>query len=146
MYDMLKLIHPSFAEALPILTNVLSSFGLPRSCSKILATLYLSEKPLSGKELTQITGYSKSAVSATMKMLEARKIITVYKQGKNRIYAPNLTFSQLFIESHITILEKAKSLMKDLRYRKGNSISSKLEKMEKEISIILNLLKGDKDE
>lgn len=146
MYDTLKLVHPNFTEALPILISVLSSTGLPRSCSKILATLYLSDKPLSGKELTQITGYSKSAVSATMKMLEGRKIIRVYKQGKNRIYAPNLTFSQLFIESHITALEKAKSSMKDLRHRKGSSLSIKLEKLEKEISIILNLLKGIKDE
>ena len=63
------------------------SQGFDELSSRMIAILYSQPDPLTLEELSAITGYSFSAVSATMKLLSGIKIVEKTKRaGSKRLY------------------------------------------------------------
>ncbi len=141
----LKTLHPSVADALPALARLLHALGFPRCSARVLAALYLSDKPLTSKELIDITGYSKSSISAAMKMLEGRRLVHKLKQGRLGSYSPSVSLSQLFLEAQVNLLERTRAKMRELRSKANASLSSRLEHLEGELAHLIFKLKGDRD-
>ncbi|SES92718.1 DNA-binding transcriptional regulator GbsR, MarR family [Methanococcoides vulcani] len=65
----------------------MKSYGLDELSSKLLAILYSAPDPLTLEELSAMTGYSFSAVSAEMKMLSGIKLVEkTKKSGSKKLY------------------------------------------------------------
>jgi DNA-binding transcriptional regulator GbsR (MarR family) len=131
------------SDALPVLARLLYALGFPRSCARILAALYLSDRPLTSKELIDITGYSKSSVSAAMKMLEGRKLVRKLRQGRLGSYTPSVSLSQLFLEYQVSLLKRTRARVRELRARANATLREKLEHLELELERLISKLGGD---
>ena len=143
MHRPVKTPHPSVVEALPIISRLLHNLGFPKTCARILAALYFSDQPLTSKELIEITGYSKSSISAAVKMLESRRLVHKFKCGRYGSYAPSVSLSQLFLEAQVGLLERTRSRVSELRGRVNSSLGARLERMEKELAHLITKLKGE---
>lgn len=143
MHGPAETFHPGIVEALPVLSRLLHALGFPKGCARILAALYLSDKPLSSKELIEITGYSKSSVSAAVKMLEGKRLVRKFKHGRFGVYAPSISLSQLFLEAQIGLLNRARSRVRELKDRGNSSFSARLERVEKDLTRLIARLKGE---
>jgi len=143
MHGSVKTLHPSMLEALPAISRLLHNLGFPKTCAQILAALYLSDRPLTSKELIEITGYSKSSISAAVKMLESRRLVHKFKHGRYGSYTPSVSLSQLFLEAQVNLLERARSRVSELRGRVNSSLGARLERMEKELAHLITKLKGE---
>ncbi len=65
----------------------MKSYGLDELSSKLLAVLYSAPEPLTLDELSRMTGYSFSAVSAEMKLLSGIKLVEkTKKSGSKKLY------------------------------------------------------------
>lgn len=65
----------------------MKSYGLDELSSKLLAVLYSAPEPLTLDELSKMTGYSFSAVSAAMKLLSGIKLVEKTKRsGSKKLY------------------------------------------------------------
>ncbi len=133
-------------EALLVIAYLLTSAGLPRSGAVVLAALYLFSRPLSSKELIQITGYSKSAISAATRMLEGKRLITRYKLGREFAYKPRTTLGKALLGLHASILEKARTHVVALRRNSHLLRETNLTMIENELSLLLKRFTGDLDE
>lgn len=131
-----------FTDALLLISSFLASMGFPPSCSKVLATLYLSEKPLSSRELREATGYSKSTIAAAIKVLLSRKLVCRVREGKRRLYALNSDLGHLFFSAHEGVIERVKSKTRELRERAGLPLSSRLVHLEEELNQLLERFRG----
>lgn len=133
--------RPWFSDAVAVISLALAALGLPRSAVKILAVLYLMGKPLTSKELAELTGYSKSTISATIRLLEGRKIVQKIRQGKRDIYSTSVSLSQLLSETHANLLEHIASKIKEIKHKVNSSIDNKLECIENELLYLASKLK-----
>ncbi|WP_440952324.1 GbsR/MarR family transcriptional regulator [Methanococcoides sp. FTZ1] len=65
----------------------MKSYGLDELSSKLLSVLYSSPDPLTLDDLSKMTGYSFSAVSAAMKLLTGIKLVEKTKRsGSKKLY------------------------------------------------------------
>lgn len=80
--------------------------GLQDSCSAILKTLILSNKPLSVKDLIRLTGYSKSTISTCLSTLEHLDLINKTKINRYYIYGVTNNLIEYFIEKQRKFLTK----------------------------------------
>jgi len=142
MHCSVKNPYPNAVDALPVLARLLHALGFPKSCAKVLAALYLSDRPLTSKELIDITGYSKSSISAAMKMLEGRQLVRKLKRGRFGTYTPSVSLSQLFLEAQVNLLERARARVRELRGRANASLSTRLEHLESELAHLISRLRG----
>lgn len=133
-------------EALLVIAYLLASAGLPRSSAVVLAALYLFSRPLSSKELIQITGYSKSAISAATRMLESKRLIAKYKLGREFAYKPRMALGRALLELHASILEKARMRVAALRRNSHLLRELNLTLIESELNSLLDKFSGELDE
>lgn len=78
---MIERIHSAFA-------GVASSMGYSEMHGRVISALMLSDKPLSSEELSKETGYSPSAISLSLDLLELVGIVKKVKNtGDRRLYA-----------------------------------------------------------
>lgn len=136
----------AITEALLVISYLLTSAGLPRSSAVVLAALYLFSRPLSSKELIQITGYSKSAISAATRMLESKRLIARHKLGREFTYKPRTTLGRALLELHASILEKARTHVAALRRNSYLLRELNLTVIENELNSLLNKFAGELDE
>ncbi|AKB84864.1 GbsR/MarR family transcriptional regulator [Methanococcoides methylutens] len=65
----------------------MKSYGLDELSSKLLAVLYSAPDPLTLDDLSKMSGYSFSAVSASMKLLSGVKLVEKTKRsGSKKLY------------------------------------------------------------
>ena len=62
------------------------SWGLGEAVGRALAVLLLSNKPLSQKEISKLTGYSVSQISSSLSLLESLGLVIYSKEGKRKLY------------------------------------------------------------
>jgi len=135
-----------FNEAVASISQLLTPLGLPRSCVRVLAALYASEAPLSGRELAEVTGYSKSAISAAVRMLERNCLIYRLKRGRESAYVPSVGIADLVLEAQAKLIERVRSRIRSLKTRVNSTLSSKLHLLDKELEILLTKLRGEASE
>ncbi|AKG38679.1 hypothetical protein MA03_04440 [Infirmifilum uzonense] len=124
-------------EILSILSTTFAPLNLPRSSALILALLYAVRRPLNCSEIQSMTGYSKSAVSAALKVLESHRLVHKVKSGRRNHYSPSLTLPRLVAESHLMMLRSARDRIRELSRRfpqHGDSLSL----LDSEISSVIS--------
>lgn len=134
--------RPGFSDAVALLAITLTTLGIPRSCARILAILYLSEKPLTSKELAELTGYSKSTISAATRMLASRRMIRKLKQGRRDTYVAQISLSQLLLEAQISLLEHVVKKIREMRLKINSALGRKLATVESELTSLIFTFRG----
>ena len=135
--------HKGLNEAVASISQLLTPLGLPRCCVKVLAALYASEVPLSGRELAEVTGYSKSAISTAVRLLERDCLIYRLKRGRESAYVPSVGIADLVLEAQAKLVERVRSRIRSLKSRVNSTLSSKLHLLDKELEILLTKLRGE---
>jgi len=133
-------------EALAGIAQLLASLGFPRSCARILAALYLASTPLSSRELAEMTGYSKSAISAALKALEGSHLILRLRRGRVSTYAPAISLSNLVAEVQARLLERIRARIRRLGHQVNSSLGAKLHSLDDELSTLIMKLRGERGE
>jgi DNA-binding transcriptional regulator GbsR (MarR family) len=69
-----------------LVSRLVSRLELGEAASKVLATLILSEFPLSQTEIVHLTGYSLSQVSSALSLLVSVGLVSFVKAGRKKLY------------------------------------------------------------
>ncbi|PLJ77985.1 MarR family transcriptional regulator [Infirmifilum sp. NZ] len=104
-------------EALSVLSGAFSPLNLPKSSAMVLALLYTLGKPLDCVEIQRVTGYSKSAVSAALRVLESHRLVHRFRSGRRNFYAPSIPLGRLVAEAHIRMLKTARERLREISAR-----------------------------
>jgi DNA-binding transcriptional regulator GbsR (MarR family) len=98
-----------------LVARLTSRLELGEAASKVLATLVLSEIPLSQTELVRLTGYSLSQVSSALSLLVGLGLVSFVKNGRKRLYYSDKGINELMGEIARKIIEKdLKPLLREL--------------------------------
>jgi len=89
------------------LSYLLSLIGLKPNMVKIMTLLLLSNRALSLRELSELTGYGKSRVSEIMKVLEARGLVEVSIDKKRTYYRARIDALIRHVEEHVRSLARS---------------------------------------
>ena len=133
---------PGVAEAAAALSIALSAYGLPRSAARVLALLLLSGVPLTSKEVAKLTGYSKSTISAALRMLESMKVIRRMRQGRSAAFAASISLSQFLLKVQVDAVEGIVRRVREIKGRADPSLKRRLESIEGELASLSSRLRG----
>ncbi len=114
--------------------------GLPMAAASILATLLIESRPMDLNELSHLTGYAKSHLSAMTRLLEERRLIErIRLRGKKVLFKAKKEAIVSLLRNHIDELRKAlRSASSELRIHM-DSISE----IEHRLSELLKTLEGE---
>lgn len=101
-----------------LVSRLVSRLELGEAASKVLATLILSEFPLSQTEIVHLTGYSLSQVSSALSLLVSVGLVSFVKSGRKKLYFSDKGIDELLGEIARKMIEK------DLKLLQGNLKSS----------------------
>lgn len=87
------------------LAKLVKRLGFSEGYGVIYAHLLLSEKPLTVKELAQITGYSQSAVAAYLMILHRAYLVDRMKKGASYAYVAKLDYINRYKEKLRELVE-----------------------------------------
>jgi len=134
--------HSHLSAAASALTLLLLLAGFPRSCARVLAALYVAGRPLTSREIAEVTGYSKSMVSAATQMLVSQNVVRRLKRGRHDAYAINVDLSQLLLEKHVSVVESTIEKIRNLKCKVNSSLRQRLEYIEGELLYMVSRLRG----
>lgn len=86
------------------LAKLMTLLGFPPVAGVVLAVLLTSRTPLSLTELSRKTGYAKSHLSQTLKLLHARDIVDFYVERKKKYFIVNNQGLLKALKDHIHVL------------------------------------------
>lgn len=86
------------------LVKLMTLLGLPPVAGIILSVLLTSGTPLDLTELSRKTGYAKSHLSQTLKLLYAREIVDFYVERKKKYFIVNNQGLLKALREHINSL------------------------------------------
>ena len=112
-----------------LVSRLVSRLELGEAASKVLATLILSEFPLSQTEIVHLTGYSLSQVSSALSLLVSVGLVSFVKAGRKKLYFSDKGINELLGEIARKMIEK------DLK-----PLARELEKLPKEREKIQSLI------
>jgi DNA-binding transcriptional regulator GbsR (MarR family) len=107
--------------------RITKNWGLSEPSGRVLGAIYISEGPISQRQISDITGYSLSLISPSLRILETNGLIAkmrgikkerLYVATSDFVYAFNL-FIKLFLERDI------KPLISDLESLKGSGLKNR---------------------
>lgn len=127
----------NLSDAAATLSLILLALGLPRSCAKILAVLYLAGRPLTSREIAEITGYSKSTISATTRMLVYQKIVKKLKRDRCDAFTTQVSLSKLLLETQAEMMECALNKIKEIKSKVNSIILLRLDHIENELNYLI---------
>lgn len=120
-------------EVLAVLSTSFSPLNLPKSSALILALLYAFRRPLNCSEIQNLTGYSKSAVSAALKVLESHRLVHKVKSGRKNIYVTSLPLPRLVAEAHLRALRSTAERLREISRRSPQLLES-IDHLDSELS------------
>jgi len=105
------------------LKEVLKHWGFGEICSSIYATLALSDKPLTAKEISDHINYAYTTTINALNHAIGLRHIKKMRQGKKNVYYINSDLSYIIkekLEQFLRILEETENSIKhlDRKYRK----------------------------
>ncbi len=107
--------------------------GLPRTHARVLGALMVLHKPVGLKELSEVTGYSKSTVSTYLGILERMNLVSRVKTGGKLLFQAKKDLVSLFLERQQLILkeilEPAKARAQQLEGAVSRRILDQLNKL-----------------
>jgi len=120
------------------LVRFFRAVGLPTAVALVLAVLVLENKPLSLKELSLKTGYTKGHLSYILRLLESKDLVErVYeKRRKLLVRAKGKTLLKL-LKEHLDYLRRvSRDVLSELR----EELVSELKPFEEEVGKLLRKL------
>ncbi|MEM2009296.1 MAG: MarR family transcriptional regulator [Thermosphaera sp.] len=81
--------------------KLMTALGFPPVAGVVLAALITSKTPLNLTELSRRTGYAKSHLSQTLKLMHARNVVESYVEKKKKYYVLNMKGLLKELEQHI---------------------------------------------
>lgn len=115
------------------LVKLMTALGFPPVAGVVLAVLIASQTPLNLTELSKKTGYAKSHLSQTLKLLHARRIVDSYVDKKKKYYVINKQGLMKELEEHIEII--LESLHHLSSSREGSDFSDLYEKLARKFKV-----------
>ncbi|RLE62998.1 MAG: hypothetical protein DRJ38_08610 [Thermoprotei archaeon] len=73
-------------EFISRIAKLSARWGLGEAVGKVLAVLFLSNKPLSQGEISKLTGYSVGQISSSLSLLESLGLVIYSKEGRRKLY------------------------------------------------------------
>ncbi|MEZ0345861.1 MAG: MarR family transcriptional regulator [Infirmifilum sp.] len=128
-------------ELLAVLSSAFAPLNVPKSSAFILALLYAIRKPLDTSEIERITGYSKSAVSAALKVLESHKLVNRFRSGRRNLYLPSTPLPRLLAESHIRMLKSINERLREIS-RRSPEVGEHLSHINSELIVAIKALEA----
>jgi DNA-binding transcriptional regulator GbsR (MarR family) len=107
------------AEFVQIYEDMLRAKGLPTIFGRIMATLLLSRRNLSHKEISKLTGYSISSVSRTLDQMIRMGVVHKHKDTslKRFVFHVNIDFPEMTasgMETMLVVYKTQRARIKDL--------------------------------
>lgn len=100
----LREMEQSFINQLGKMTK---NWGMGEPVGRVFASLIFADEPLSQKGIAQMTGYSLSLISPTLKMLENLKMVrSIRGSGREKLYEPKVSFIEAFSMMMMSLLEE----------------------------------------
>ncbi|QOJ79341.1 helix-turn-helix domain-containing protein [Infirmifilum lucidum] len=128
-------------EAIAVLSGTFAPLNLPKSSSLILALLYTLGRPLDCIEIQQATGYSKSAVSAALRVLESHRLVHRVKRGRRSAYAPSHSLAKLLTEAHVRMLRSAREHLHEIS-KQIPKLNDNIARLDSELSNAIRILEA----
>ncbi len=128
-------------EAIAVLSGTFAPLNLPKSSSLILALLYTLGRPLDCIEIQQATGYSKSAVSAALRVLESHRLVHRVKRGRRSAYAPSRSLARLLAEAHLRMLRSAREHLREISKRTPE-LKDSIARLDSELFNVIRVLEA----
>ncbi|MCK4310663.1 MAG: ArsR family transcriptional regulator [Methanomicrobia archaeon] len=112
--------------------------------SMIFATILLSKKPLTMKEIKEKTGYSISSVSAYLSLLVKKNLIIKMKNVRTHLYTAKKDFTDFYISIlKETLLRNIKPLKEKLEIYKNKEKEEYIEEIISKIETFEKLLEKE---
>jgi len=89
-----------------LVSRLILRLELGEAASKVLATLILSDFPLSQTEIVRLTGYSLSQVSSALSLLMGIGLVSFVKSGRKKLYFSDKGINEVLREIFRKIVEK----------------------------------------
>jgi len=93
-------------EIVILIRKLMRNLCLNEAPCKIYSILALSEKPMSIKEISEMTGYSPTMIYSSIKELKENDLIERVKEGKNIAYTANINFIDVFERRRRKIMDE----------------------------------------
>lgn len=96
--------------------------GMGEPVGRVFASLLFADEPLSQKRVAEMTGYSLSLISPSLKMLEGLNMVRSLRgDGREKLYEPIVSFIELFNMMMMNLLEQdIRPIISELESVKGD--------------------------
>jgi len=93
---------------LEALVSLLRMLGMPTSSSIVLATLLLEARPMDLNELHERTGYAKSHLSSSLRLLEEKKLVErIIARGRRALFRARREALRKLLHEHLSELRRS---------------------------------------
>ena len=140
-------------RSLDIIKRILGRWGFSIREGIIYGILLLSFRPLTIRDLIEITGMSRSSISTSLNILKREYMVDVRREGKTKLFSPIPSFYEKFMEQPSELLEK-EVLPLERRIRKilekvgdkeyKNKLTSIIENLDSLESMLRNIMEIEK--
>lgn len=97
-------LYQEVSPLIKMIQDILKHLDLPYSCSLILSALILLQIGVTFKDITTLTGYTKSTVSACLNILDKISMVSKVKKGRKYLYKTKVDLPELLLLKQKSIL------------------------------------------
>ena len=120
---------------------LLRMLGMPTSSSIVLATLLAESRPMGLDELCERTGYAKSHLSASLRLLEERRLVErVAAKGRRVLFRVREGALSRLLHEHLS--ELSHSIRRVVEEGREIGVGEKLGRLERELRRVLEEVGG----
>lgn len=122
------------------IVRLLTLIGLPQAAATIVAVLLIEERALGLDEISMLTGYAKSHVSTTIRLLEEKRLVErIRMRGRRVIFRARSEAVASLVKSHLAELRRSlEHAVRDI----GGRVDS-LGRLERALSELLEKTGGE---
>ncbi|MCS7108906.1 MAG: hypothetical protein RMH77_06835 [Sulfolobales archaeon] len=90
-------LYREVSPLVKLIQDTLKHLNLPYSCNLILSTLILLQMGISFRDITMLTGYTKSTVSACLNLLDKISMVSKVKRGRKYVYQTKVDLPEILL-------------------------------------------------
>ncbi len=98
--------HGKNKKFIELVERIMIRWGYNSTEGKIYGILLLSERPLTIKDILELTNLSRTSISTSLKRLVGDDLVTVRREKKVKYFSPNPIFREKFMEQPKELLNK----------------------------------------
>ena len=98
--------HGKSKKFIELVERIMIRWGYNSTEGRIYGILLLSEKPLTIKDILEMTNLSRTSISTSLKRLVGDELVTVRREKKVKYFSPNPIFREKFMEQPKELLNK----------------------------------------